>query len=187
MNPSQDHRALLQAELLNRPVQAATAADPLRPILASALAGRSLQQGVLNATLGLPEVAFQALWASHFPGERLNLPDGPSLDMLEVDGLRDMLLKHRAGSSDAEVWMADIVAYGCSGHHHLWQDLGLANRSELSSLMTHAFPSFAAQNTGDMKWKKFIYRSYCDTEGIYFCPAPSCDECADHDHCFPPK
>lgn len=187
MNLLQDCRALLQAELLNRPVPPLVATDPLRPIFASMLAGRSLHQGVLSTTLGLPEAEFNTLWASYFPGERLNLQDGPSLDMLEFDDLRNMLLQYRAGASDSEVWMAHIVAYGCSGCNHLWQDLGLTDRSELSTLMTQAFPAFAAQNTGDMKWKKFIYRHYCSAEGIYVCPAPSCSECSDHAMCFSPE
>ena len=187
MNPSHDCRALLQADLLIRPVPPHAAADPQRPILASILAGRSLHQGVLNATLGLPEALFKTLWASYFPGEHLNLQDGPSLDLLELDDLRNMLLEYRAGTSESEVWMAHIVAYGCSGRHHLWQDLGLADRGELSTLMTQAFPAFAAQNTGDMKWKKFIYRHYCGREGIYVCPAPSCGECSDHAKCFSPE
>jgi nitrogen fixation protein NifQ len=187
MNPLRDCRALLLAELLNRPAPTPAAADPLRQVFASMLAGRSLHQGVLSATLGLPEAEFQTLWASYFPGEHLNLQDGPSLEMLELDDLRKLLLDHRAGVAESEVWMAHMVAYGCSGHNHLWQDLGLANRDELSTLMTAAFPSFAAQNSGDMKWKKFIYRHYCSREGIYVCPAPSCSECADHAKCFSPE
>jgi nitrogen fixation protein NifQ len=187
MNPLQDCRTLLLAELLNRPVPPSVAADPLRPIFASMLAGRSLHQGVLSATLGLPEAEFQTLWASYFPGEHLNLQDGPSLDMLELDDLRKLLLEYRAGARESEVWMAHIVAYGCSGRNHLWQDLGLADRGELSNLMMAAFPSLSAQNTGDMKWKKFIYRHYCSREGIYVCPAPSCSECSDHAKCFSPE
>ncbi|MDR3369517.1 nitrogen fixation protein NifQ [Rhodoferax sp.] len=187
MNPLHNCRVLLQAELLNRPVPPTAAADPLRPVLASMLAGRSLHQGVLSATLGLSEADFQSLWASYFPGERLNLQGGPILDMLELDDLRKLLLEYRAGVNDSEVWMAHIVAYGCSGRNHLWQDLGLADRGELSTLMTQVFPSLSEQNTGDMKWKKFIYRHYCSREGIYVCPAPSCGECADHDKCFSPE
>ncbi len=187
MNPSLDCRTLLQTELLNRPVPAQVAADPLRSILASMLAGRSVHQGVLSATLGLPEAEFQTLWASYFPGEHLNLQDGPSLDMLELDDLRKLLLEYRAGVSESEVWMAHITTYGCSGRNHLWQDLGLADRGELSTLMTKAFPSLSDQNIGDMKWKKFIYRHYCSREGIYVCPAPSCGECADHAKCFSPE
>ena len=42
MNPSHDCRDLLLAELLGRPAFALAVADPWRPVLASLLAGRSL-------------------------------------------------------------------------------------------------------------------------------------------------
>ena len=45
----------------------------------------------------------------------------------------------------------------------------------------------ARANTGDMKWKKFLYRQFCSREGIYVCPAPSCGECKDHAKCFGPE
>lgn len=187
MNPSHDCRDLLMAELLNRPATAQACADPLRPVLASLLAGRSLNQGVLSATLGLGEQAFQPLWHDYFPGAQLNLQDGPGEDIAELEDLLNLLLEYRAGLRASEVWLAHVVAYGCSGRNHLWQDLGLANRSELSLLMNTAFPALAALNTDDMKWKKFIYRHYCAREGIYVCPAPSCGECADHAKCFAPE
>lgn len=187
MNPSHDCRALLQAELLGRPAHAYAAADPLRPVLASLLAGRSLNQGVLSATLGLSEPAFQTLWHGYFPGARLNLPHGPGEDIAELDDLLNLLLEYRAGVNESEVWLAHSVAYSCCGRNHLWQDLGLDSRGELSTLMSAAFPSLAALNVGDMKWKKFIYRHYCSREGIYVCPAPSCGECEDHAKCFAPE
>lgn len=187
MNPSHDCRELLLTELLGRPASALAMADPLRPILASLLAGRSLNQGVLPAMLGLSEAAFQALWNRYFPGTHLHLQDGPGQDIAELDDLLQLLLEYRAGLRQSEVWLAHIVAYSCCGRNHLWQDLGLANRGELSTLMTVAFPALAALNVGDMKWKKFIYRHYCSKEGIYVCPAPSCGECVDHAKCFAPE
>ena len=42
-------------------------------------------------------------------------------------------------------------------------------------------------NTGDMKWKKFLYRQFCSREGIYVCPAPSCGVCKDYAKCFGPE
>lgn len=187
MNPSHDCRAHLMAELLGRTVAASVAADPLRPVLASVLAGRSLHQGVLPATLGLTDVDFQRLWQDYFPGAQLELQNGPGQDIDELADLLQLLLEYRAGLRDSEVWLAHIVAYSCCGRNHLWQDLGLAHRVELSTLMTAAFPSLAALNTGDMKWKKFIYRHYCSRDGIYVCPAPSCGQCADHGKCFAPE
>jgi nitrogen fixation protein NifQ len=158
--------------------------DPLRPILASLLAGRALHQGVLSATLGLSDATFQTLWGDYFPGFQLHLDDGPGQDIAELEDLRTLLLEYRAGMVASEAWLAHIVAYACCGRNHLWQDLGLANRGELSTLMNTAFPALANLNTGDMKWKKFIYRHYCAREGIYVCPAPSCGGCADFSKCF---
>lgn len=83
--------------------------------------------------------------------------------------------------------MAAIVASACAGRDHLWQDLALADRGELSHLMQVNFPALAAANCGDMKWKKFLYRQLCTREGIYVCPAPSCGECADYRRCFGPE
>jgi nitrogen fixation protein NifQ len=53
--------------------------------------------------------------------------------------------------------------------------------------METGFPALAALNTGDMKWKKFIYRQYCARDGIYVCPAPSCGVCIDYAKCFAPE
>jgi nitrogen fixation protein NifQ len=151
------------------------------------LAGRSLHQGVLSATLGLDNAAFKALWTGYFPGPPLTLDCGPAQDIAELEDLRGLLLEYRAGLVESEVWLAHTVAYACCGRNHLWQDLGLANRGELSTLMNTAFPALANLNTGDMKWKKFIYRHYCALEGIYVCPSPSCGECVDFSKCFSPE
>jgi nitrogen fixation protein NifQ len=175
------------AELLGRPAAALAQADPLRAVLASLLTGRCLGQGVLPATLGLPTLAWQALCADYFSGPALPLRDGPGQDLAERDDLLALLLRYRAGLSASEVWLAHIVAHACCGRQHLWQDLGLANRSELSTLMTVAFPRLAALNSNDMKWKKFIYHHYCSSEGIYVCPSPSCGQCADYKHCYSPE
>jgi len=172
---------------MTRPAQQPACDDPLRPVLASLLAGRCLQLGVLSATLGLPESAFRALCAGYFPGDPIKLQDAPAQDLFELDDLRDLLLAHRAGTYESEVWLADIVACACGGRDHLWQDLGLAQRGELSTMMALAFPALAVLNSGNMKWKKFIYRQYCSRDGLDLCPAPSCGECADQAKCFAPE
>jgi len=187
MKPLRECRDALVAELLRRPASAEFAADPLRPILASMLAGRALNEGIMPAMLGLPAADFEPLWRAYFPGPHLRLENGATEDIPEIDDLIALLLDYRGGPAQSFDWMARIVAYGCAGRDHLWQDLGLANRGELSVLMTCAFPALAAENTGDMKWKKFIYRHYCQRDGIYVCPAPSCGECADYAKCFAPE
>lgn len=161
--------------------------DPLRPILASMLAGRAMDEGILPATLGLSPDDFQRLWDVYFPGPHLRLKNGATEDIPEIDDLIALLLDYRGGPAPIFDWLARIVAFGCAGRDHLWQDLGLANRGELSVLMESAFPALAALNISDMKWKKFIYRHYCQRDGIYVCPAPSCGECADYAKCFAPE
>jgi nitrogen fixation protein NifQ len=180
-------RSLQLEELLERPASALALADPLRPVFASLLVGRSMNEGVLPANLGLAAETFGQLMRDYFPGPALKLQDGEAQDLEELSDILHLLLEYRCGVRASEVWMARIVAWGCAGRDHLWQDLGLASRNELSALMNIAFPALAALNTGDMKWKKFIYRHYCAREGIYVCPAPSCGECSDFSKCFAPE
>jgi nitrogen fixation protein NifQ len=161
--------------------------DPLRPIFSSILVGRSLNEGVLSETLGLSECIYQQLLDEYFHGQPIKLTSGTHQEIPELIDLIGLLLDYRAGLRDSEIWLAHIVAHGCAGCDHLWQDLGLANRGELSLLMETAFPRLANLNVGDMKWKKFIYRHYCERDGIYICPAPSCGICKDFKTCFSPE
>jgi nitrogen fixation protein NifQ len=73
------------------------------------------------------------------------------------------------------------------GADHLWQDLGLGSRQDLSELFWRNFPALAAMNQRDMKWKKFLYKQLCFQEGIYTCRAPSCEVCVDYSSCFGPE
>jgi len=157
----------------------------LAAMVLSARFGRS----ALGGWLGLSAGEYARLKRHHFPGVRL--PSGvrsglkrPSARSLEWDELRHLLRSHRAGRDVSELFIADIVCSACLGSDHLWQDLGLFNRAELSALMTHNFPTLAARNDRDMKWKKFLYKQLCIAEGIYVCRAPSCEECTDYDVCF---
>jgi len=83
--------------------------------------------------------------------------------------------------------MSVIVATGCMANDHLWQDLGLWSRRDLSELMARNFPTLAAKNDRDMKWKKFLYKQLCEREGVYLCRAPSCAVCCDYAKCFGPE
>lgn len=108
----------------------------------------------------------------------------------DVDDVRGLLLDHAdpsAGTADQREAMAQAVAVACLGDHHLWQDLGLGSRAELSALMRQWFPALVARNHGDMKWKKFLYRQLCEREQILICKSPSCAVCEDHPACFGPE
>lgn len=80
--------------------------------------------------------------------------------------------------------IAGVVTRRAMAPRHLWQDLGLRNRDELSQLLARWFPALAADNVDNMKWKKFFYRRLCELEGFTLCAAPTCRECGDFDACF---
>jgi nitrogen fixation protein NifQ len=101
--------------------------------------------------------------------------------------LRDLLLVHRSGVNAMETSLAAIVAAGCLGGAHLWRDLGLVSRSQLSELMWHNFRGLAERNVQDMKWKRFFYKQLCEGQGSYVCRAPSCQQCAAFKDCFGPE
>jgi nitrogen fixation protein NifQ len=155
------------------------------------IASRCSGLGALPDWLGLEPAAFGCLMRWHFPGVELGgaVATGARLAPERLDEVADLvriLLMDKAGDSPSEVWMAHVVAVGCCGDDHLWQDLGLWDRSELTALMQRNFPGLAARNIKDMKWKRFLYKQLCESEGIYTCRAPSCGECVDYHACFGP-
>ena len=171
---------------------AATAAGlPNDDLFAKMIAKQDAGIGALPAGLGLSPEAYADLLSRHFPRLREGeLPAGSQPDEGRLDerqDLSDLLIEHRAGQDMSELWMAAIVAAACMGGDHLWQDLGFWSRADLSQLMTENFPSLAAKNDRDMKWKKFLYRQICEREGVHVCPAPSCQVCVDYTKCFGPE
>ena len=164
---------------------------PNDELFARMLLSQRQGQGVLPPGLGLAAGDWAFLLARHFPGYASAEPAlacaAGDERMPERQDLIDLLVEHRAGLDLSELWMAQIVAAACMGGDHLWQDLGLWSRTDLSRLMQDNFPALAAKNDRDMKWKKFLYRQICEREGIYVCPAPSCQVCADYAKCFGPE
>lgn len=105
----------------------------------------------------------------------------------EYEDLLALLQEYRCDDSDGATLLASIVAAACLGNNHLWQDLGLANRQELSELMQTYFPALYARNSGNMKWKKFFYKQLCERAEVQACRAPSCAVCGDYAACFGPE
>lgn len=103
---------------------------------------------------------------------------------MEEQLLRDMLLTQARPGDPASARFAKIIARRAMRDDHLWQDLGLFNRAELSRLLATHFPTLAAGNTKNMKWKKYLYRMLCEAEGFSICTAPSCRQCSDFESCF---
>lgn len=156
-------------------------------IFASA-ADESRTGGSFTGALGICGSALRRNIDRYFPGcmrmlEPFNLDVEPSVDENELC-LRELLWRFRTSQSRLNSLMAFLVARRAMRPNHLWQDLGLANRGELSTLMMRHFTALARRNTEDMKWKKFFYRMICREEGFRMCVAPSCSECSDFEGCF---
>jgi nitrogen fixation protein NifQ len=181
--------AIETREALYGRLMAARRGDSVEETLARILASWYLGQGAMPQWLGMGEAEFFRMMAYHFPGvdastlvtER-DLVDGERAQ--ELDDLRRLLLSQRSGRSESERWMAEILIAGCTGSDHLWQDLGLWQRADLSRLMLDSFGPIALRNVKDMKWKKFLYKQLCEAEGVYVCRSPSCEVCVDYDNCF---
>jgi nitrogen fixation protein NifQ len=146
------------------------------------------EEGIALARgLGLEGWEVRALFLDQFPGA-MGLLDDMVLDCGPVENdesaLRDILWFHSAGTGTLARAMVKIVARRCQRPNHLWQDLGLGSRRELSALMSRHFPRLSERNVHDMKWKKFLYRMICSSTGFSLCVAPVCSECDDFDECF---
>lgn len=157
------------------------------------LASWSVGLGALPDSLGLEMEDFGQLSKTFFRSLEISgkAPSGRQADfsrMLEREDLIRYLHARAAYPERAETrWITSILVAGCLGEDHLWQDLGLWSRQDLSGLIAYNFPSVKAANNQDMKWKKFLYKQLCEAEGIYVCRAPSCDVCVDYSRCFGPE
>jgi len=156
------------------------------------------------ALLGLSQVQWVALVNRHFPGAQGS--GGPvgltgtspppsaatvSLSTHEhvefVSALRALMLQYAnpAVHEDDAQCLASIIANACLRPDHLWRDLGLAGREEVSAMLERYFPSLAALNVGNLRWKKFLARQLALSLGREPGPAPGCPGCEDYGFCFP--
>ena len=183
--PTPDYAALMAA--------ARCPGDPATLAFAGVIALAASRPAPYDVPMaGLDRAALEALSARLFPGLSASVvwADGPappagSLD--EFDDLLALLLAHRSHRDELSHWLAHALATAAMAEHHLWQDLGLPSRRELSLLMQTYFSSLAQRNAGDMKWKKFLYRQLCEREGLTLCRSPSCGVCSDYPQCFGPE
>ncbi len=168
---------------------AAGTGDPReRHVFACVLAIAARNPAVpLSEGVGLARADLGRLIETYFPAFRrltAAIPATAGADAIEEPDLRRLLLDHRSRGAIEEEWLAAILARRSLGANHLWQDLGLFHRRELSGLLDRHFHALAVQNVGDMKWKKFFYRQLCARDGIFVCKAPNCAVCTDYSVCF---
>jgi nitrogen fixation protein NifQ len=144
--------------------------------------------GSLAEGLGISGKELRGIIATYFPGAA-NMLESFGLDREftiadDEQSLRRLLLRSRTTAAPISSVFAVLIARRATRPNHLWQDLGLVNRGELSALMLRHFAPLALRNQGDMKWKKFFYRIICRDENSRMCVAPCCSECSDFEVCF---
>jgi nitrogen fixation protein NifQ len=159
-----------------------------RHVLACILAAAAMDGGPLAEQAGLQASELNELIARHFPLAEIRAftwlqpnSTGPDDETVMV---RDLLLAQRSTEGDVGRWLASMVARRAMEPNHLWEDLGLRERPELSRLLTRHFGPLAARNTRNMRWKRFFYRMLCEDDGFVMCTTPVCTQCNDFDLCF---
>jgi nitrogen fixation protein NifQ len=141
----------------------------------------------LNQAVGLAPAELAELLHWAFPrsiGVFGVIAGAPVVRSPDETCLVDLLRQAATSGAMAVGWLAPMIARRAQRPDHLWQDLGLRARSELSELMARHFHVLASRNTRNMKWKKYLYRVICGEAGYALCTAPSCAECVDFDMCF---
>jgi nitrogen fixation protein NifQ len=158
-----------------------------RHVLASILAVAATEGDAVAAQAGLSAEDLMALVSRWFPGAydfALTWRGGVELPDDETAMVRDLLLANRSTTGNVGYWLAAMVARRAMEPNHLWEDLGLRDRGELSRLLTRHFAPLASRNTRNMRWKRFFYRMLCEDDGFVMCTTPVCTRCNDFDLCF---
>ncbi|MGF6959890.1 nitrogen fixation protein NifQ [Paraburkholderia youngii] len=142
------------------------------------------------ALLGLQAHAWRALLARHFVRARiaaLPLPVVPSEQASFVHALHALLVASASSTvhPDDAHCLATIIAHACLRPDHLWRDLGLAGRDEVTWMLTRYFPTLVERNVDNLRWKKFLAAQCAISLGLQPGPAPGCPGCEDYGYCFP--
>jgi len=159
-----------------------------RHALACLISVAASEAGELTERLGLSAEDLSGLLSSFTVGERIagdnRAAAAEAADPEEVELIKNILLAHLVPGNEIGRWFAAMIARRALEPNHLWEDLGLRNRGELTRLMGRHFASLAARNDKNMRWKRFIYRLMCENDGFVMCATPVCTNCADYNSCF---
>lgn len=162
--------------------------DPLdRHLFAAMLAaGLAQKPRSLCDFLGLDPMAIRLMLAAYFPFSGIDAPRSAGIrdEAVEEEDFRLLLLAHRSRGVIEEEWLAAIIARRSQEANHLWEDLGLFSRDDLNGLMSRHFTRLYRRNDKNMRWKKFFYRTMCESEGLRLCKSPNCESCPDLRSCF---
>jgi nitrogen fixation protein NifQ len=157
-------------------------------VFASILAIAASDDGAVNENAGLraDDLALLVVrwfpWASHLVLQWQ--PRNVRAEEAEVSAVRQLLVNNCSSQGDEGRWLAGMIARRAFEPNHLWEDLGLRSRDELSRLLKRNFAPLAVRNTRGMRWKRFFYRQLCEGDGFLLCTTPVCTDCNDFALCF---
>jgi nitrogen fixation protein NifQ len=193
--PDFEHRAVVRSAELLGGASAPGAFDAR--LFARLVAAREVR-GEL-ALLGLTAGQLASLAQRHFAAGAA-LPQGHSAGSTVVsvtdtalaayaNSMRAFLIAHAAPEVDGEDvrCLAAIVANACLRPDHLWRDLGLGGRDDVTAMLERYFPALVARNVEGLRWKKLLARELALATGATPGPAPGCPGCEDFGFCFPPE
>jgi len=178
---------------VQRLIDRALRRDDPDTVMFARLIGAKLASGdVLH--LGLARDALGALLARHFASTLSPHRFPEQIAETEhrdfVDSMRALLLRFEVSPAtvDADAHcLATIIASACLRPDHLWRDLGLDGRDDVTAILTRHYPLLVARNVDGLRWKKFLARELAFDEGREPGPAPGCPGCEDFGFCYPPS
>lgn len=149
------------------------------------------------ALLGLSSAELAGLAKRHFAAEVLPAQvtikivasaDDDGARAAYAASMRTFLFAHAAPGIDGDDvrCLASIVANACLRPDHLWRDLALSGRDDVTAMLERYFPALVARNVEGLRWKKLLARELALATGNTPGPAPGCPGCEDFGFCFPP-
>jgi nitrogen fixation protein NifQ len=160
------------------------------PLAQDILQVSAMERGRLSDRVGLSPVELIAVVAELFPVIASDtswlLQSGASAtpEDDEIAMVRDLLLSRRSTAGDIGRWLAAVAARCALEPNHLWENLGLRERSELSRPLMRHFRPIAGRNGNNMRWKRFFYDMLCEDDGSVMCTTLECTQCNDFELCF---
>lgn len=187
-------------ELARALLRHARAGHPDTGFFATVLGKRLAQKDL--AGCGLSSQELDAMLARLFPGVLASRDaalaalreQGAAYAAFGLDGaqaeftqwLRALLDAWRTPQADATPWVTSVLAHACLRPDHLWRDLGLSGREDVTALLARHYPGLMARNVRNLRWKQFLAYSAREHAGLPPAPAPGCPACEDYGACYPP-
>ena len=83
--------------------------------------------------------------------------------------------------------ISGAVACAAYGSRHLWQDLGLDGRHEVTALFERRFPRVVSSNERQLKWKHHLFNLLGSELKVPGLRPPNCGDCEQLPVCFPDR